>query len=355
MTRPDFVVVGQGLAGTVLAWRLRAAGARVLVFDDPHLSSASRVAAGLLTPVTGQRMAKTWRLDDAGPAAVAFYRRSEADTGKRFFHARRMVRLFADDTERSVYESRATTLLAGAVRPLDPPPDPAAMAAPHGGFEMPDAAQLDVPAFLDASRAVFANDGGFRPEPLDPATDVFVVADGVALPRFGVRAGGIVFCQGFSARGNPWFPHIRFNPVKGEILTVRVPGLAESRVIHRGVWLAPTADADVFRVGATYDRTATDTDPTDAGRAEVTARLRSFLRLGYEVVGHAAGVRPVIQAGRPALGSHPVHGRRVAYFNGLGSKGSLIAPLFAEELVRHLLHGEPVEPDVDVRRLPGGS
>lgn len=38
------------------------------------------------------------------------------------------------------------------------------------------------------------------------------------------------------------------------------------------------------------------------------------------------------------------------YFNGLGSKGSLHAPFFAQQLVRHLIHGELLDREVDVIR-----
>ena len=44
----DFVIVGQGLAGTTLARELDAAGARFLVVDDAAPTAASRAAAGMM-------------------------------------------------------------------------------------------------------------------------------------------------------------------------------------------------------------------------------------------------------------------------------------------------------------------
>ena len=52
----DVIIVGQGLAGTTLAWHLREAGQRVLVIDACEPVTSSKIAAGLITPITGQRV-----------------------------------------------------------------------------------------------------------------------------------------------------------------------------------------------------------------------------------------------------------------------------------------------------------
>lgn len=338
----DFVIVGQGLAGTCLAWRLRRLGRRVLVLDSRSIASSSRIAAGLITPVTGQRLAKSWRLDEFWPVAVLFYRGIEAETGRRFFHPGPMIRLFTDASEQGRYRNREQTLLRGLVVPLSPPLNPDDFDAASGGFLMPTAARLDVQEFLDASRERFLADGSFREATLDPAQDVERIPDGVRIPPQDVTARGVIFCQGFAATGNPWFPQMPFNPVKGEILTMRIPDLSETRVIHRGIWLAPAANG-LYRAGATYEREQIDAVPTTAGREEICRRLRELLRRPFEVVDHHAGVRPVIRESRPVLATHPLHGSRIAIFNGLGSKGSLIAPYFAEELAQHLVADRPLE------------
>src|SRR5205814_8687623 len=95
MTAFDVIVVGQGLAGTALTWHLRWRGRRVLTLDREDPVTPSRVAAGLLTPITGKRLAPMWQLAELWPAAVAFYRRAEAEVGERFFHENGALRFFA--------------------------------------------------------------------------------------------------------------------------------------------------------------------------------------------------------------------------------------------------------------------
>ena len=156
----------------------------------------------------------------------------------------------------------------------------------------------------------------------------------------------VVFCQGIAATDNPWFRDVEFKPAKGEILTVRVPGLAEDRVIHRRVWLAPLGH-ELFRVGSTYDWKQLDCELTQDGLEQILSRLKEFLRRPVEVVNHQAAVRPIHRNQYPVLGPHLVHSQ-LGFFNGLGSKGTLHAPFFADQFVRHLLHGEAIDADVDL-------
>lgn len=336
----EFVVVGQGLAGTAVAWQLRRRGRRFLVLDRGDSHAASRVAAGLITPYTGRRVARTWNLDHCFNIAVGFYRSSQAETGAPFFHHAPALRLFADDAEREVAR--------GKIDPtrFDRGINPAWFAAPHGGFDLTPAARLDAPRFLDAYRTLFQEHHAYRVFDLDPAADVKPTAAGVRLPQLGVTAGCVIFCEGAAGVRNPWFPTVPYNPAKGEVLTVRVPGLGETRPVHRGVWLAPQG-GDVFLVGSTYDRHDLTPTPTAAGRAAIEARLRAFLQLPFEVLDHRAAVRPVLTTTKPMLGVHPRH--RLAVLTGLGSKGALYAPTYGAMLVDHLTDGRPIDTEV---RLP---
>jgi glycine/D-amino acid oxidase-like deaminating enzyme len=344
----DCIIIGQGLAGTTLAWQLHHRGVNVLLVDRQTGSSASRIAAGLITPVTGKRMARSWRLDEVYPAAVEFYQRMETRLGEPLFLSRQSVRLFLDSAERDEFERRSTHMLAGLVRKPNPLPNPEWFAAPHGGFEMPTAARLDVSRYLDASRRFFDKAGGYLTAEVDLAADVRVLADRVELPRLERSCRTLIICRGFDTASDPWFGTVRFNAAKGEILTLRIPGLEEARVIHRGIWLAPSG-GDIFRAGSTYVWDDLEPRPTREGRARIEERLKQFLRLPYDVLDHQAAVRPVIDAGYPVLGLHPAY-PRIGYFNGLGSKGSLLAPFFADRLASCLVDGSEIERMVDVSK-----
>ena len=71
----EFLIVGQGLAGTALAWELIWRGRDVLVVDAGEAVTSSKIAAGLVTPITGQRLALGWRVDEMLAAARPYYER----------------------------------------------------------------------------------------------------------------------------------------------------------------------------------------------------------------------------------------------------------------------------------------
>ena len=323
-------VIGAGLAGSTLAWQFHFRGLTPRLIDrgDPH--AASRVAAGLITPVTGKRMAVSWKFDSLWPVAVDFYRRIEAELGTPLLHVRPAVRLFQSTDERAAFESRRT-MLGSLVCDIDPSLDES-IPSPHGGFAMPDAAVLDVATYLRMTRERF----GCGEADYEPGRD---------------EGETVVFCRGYSQTPDPLFPWVLFNPTKGDILSLDIPRLNEGRTVHRGGWLARMADG-TYRAGATHVRDDLAPGPSQTGRETVEAIVRGITDRPFTVTGHGAAVRPIVRESRPVLGIHPLH-RRFAYFNGLGSKGSLLAPYYARQLADAILGRGEIDGDVDVAKLPG--
>lgn len=339
----DAIIVGQGLAGTTLAWRLIEAGQTVLVIDGDPPVTCSRIAAGLITPITGQRMVIAEGLGAYLAEARAYYRGIEARTGAAFFNDRRAVRLFQNEAERAAWAKRRSRPEYEAfLLPADEPLADTAICDTSGGGFAFTGAQLDVAAYLDASRGQFA----FARHEVNWDRDVVLSADEVAV--CGVRGRRVFACEGYAAARNPYFSWVPFNAAKGDILTVRFHERVPPECFHRGIWIAPTREPDVFRAGSTYDWEAFDCVPDPVGRAAIEAKLRAFWRVPYTVLDHEAAVRPVISVSKPKMGWHPEY-ERLGYFNGLGSKGSLMAPWFAAEFARAIVDGAPLPEGADVR------
>lgn len=348
MERVDVAIIGAGLAGCALAWSLRWRGVSVRLLDRGEPGTPSRIAAGLITPVTGMRLALTWRMQPLLAAAHTFYRRVEAETQTVIYHPRPAVRLFGEPGEATILARKGEQLI-GQVERLEPPLNPEWITNPHGGFVLTQAARLDVPAFLAVTQRHFTAEGAFRQADVQLPQDLAPSAEVIRFPRLNLEARYAVFCLGYQPVPNPWFPQAAFEPAKGEILTVSIPGFAEQRVMYaQGIWLAPIGEQR-FRVGSTYDLHHLDSVPTAAGRDELLSKLRRFVRLPITVTGHDAAVRSVARSRKPLLGIHAEF-PRLAYFNGLGSKGSISAPYCAEMLADQILADAPIDPEVDVQR-----
>src|SRR5436190_23508140 len=142
--RADILIVGQGLAGTLIGWEFERAGIPFEIVDGGHAAAASTVAAGMINPITGRRLVKSWQIEAWLPLAEATYRELESALALPLWSPMRVRRLFADERERAVTrEKQARGELA-----------PYVVAAPDEfGCWIEHAARVYVPALLAAIRA----------------------------------------------------------------------------------------------------------------------------------------------------------------------------------------------------------
>ncbi len=339
----DFVVVGQGLAGTLLALELERRGRRVLVADDGWRTAASRVAAGVLNPVTGMRIVKTLGADDLLPAAKRVYSALGERFGETFFREVPFYRFYSSEHEREIKAKRvADPEYAGWISE-DVPAGTlcgGALADRLGGFFVHRAGWLDIPKLLDCARAEWRSRGVLLEENFDYG-DVEISRAGTRWRGRDVR-GGIIFCEGFRVRENPWFSHLKWQPAKGEFVELELAGTEnfQSQILKGNVVAIPLGGAR-WRVGTNYDRETLDTVPTP----EVAERLRRafsamFVKLPSaeavpQLVAHRAGVRPAVQGALPKVGAHEKF-PKLFLFNGFGSKGVTWIPLYAERFAEKL-------------------
>lgn len=318
------LIVGQGLAGTALGLELEAAGIDFTVASDGHAAAASRIAAGLINPVTGRRWVKSAQVDELLPEAEAFYRRAEMLLGLRLWHPLRLRRLWPEAAERGAVEAKiARDELAPYLTPER---------VGEAGAELRGAARVDVPALLAAAEARWRANGRLvsaRVMPGDFACD----ADGLT---WGGRAFGCaVLCTGAAPDWRGLFPELPGEVAQGEILTLAGTGVSEpDALVQAGHWLLGGAEGEA-RVGSTYVRGCVDPRPTPAAREVLLAAASAMSGRGDLVVrGQQAGLRLTLPDRRPAAGwsrRQP----RVGWCGALGSKGALWAPRLARAWREH--------------------
>ncbi len=361
----DLVVLGGGIAGCALAWQCRMRGLRVLLIDHPQPDSASRVAAGLVTPVTGSRFALSWRWDLFFSAADTLYRYAEQEAGTNFWKIATAWRAFTSSQEAMLCTDRWLTTEGGSrvergegersqveLRPLELDRLPSTL-RDFGGVSMAPAARLDVGTYLEATREVWAREGLLLSLDVDVDRDLHPHNDSVRIPSLGVTARWAVLCQGVRARGNRWFSELPLHPARGDILSIRSERFRLDHVLHHEGWIVPVA-MDRFLLGATYDRHDVNTCPSTPvalrWRDELAARWKRMTgeelgSHGAEILAHRIAVRPASYDRHPLLGPR-LETPNILCFNGLGSKGSLMAPWLADHLLDHLLENQSVDPSL---------
>lgn len=325
--RSDILVVGQGLAGTLLAWELERVGIEFSLADQGHAAAATSAAAGMINPITGQRLVKSWRVDSLLPAARQTYRELETALGVRVWHEMRVRRVFADERERRVLaEKRARGELA-----------PFAGAGDTEGFWIEGAARVDVQALLRAARQ--------RWRPREVTLD---------LPEALARHECVIDCRGLAAVRDGTFDFVPWEFSQGEMIEIAVEGLAPDVVLNRGHWVLPVAEGRAW-AGATHEPGKCDATPTAEARETLEASARRLLGRSFQIVGQRAGVRVNLPDRHPVAGRHPENSRLGA-INGLGAKGVLLAPMLARQWADHLTQGTAFDREIDLARFyPRGA
>jgi glycine/D-amino acid oxidase-like deaminating enzyme len=339
----DAFILGHGIAGAVMAETLRSRGLRVHVFHHERPGAASAAAGGVVNPVVLRRLVPVWRAAELLPVASTFYTTWQERLGIRCWHPTPLVRIHASGQEarqwrRAMEEAEAGEFIGDGPDEVDLPID-----APFGYGIVQQAAWLDVPRLLAAERTFLAGGGMLTNAHLGRG-DIRTRDGGVWV--LGMSAPWLVRCEG------P-FAHVPgLVPVKGETLIVRMPALHLPCMVHgSGIFLLPLGGG-LFRVGATYARVDVFSGPSSEAREQLLSGLAKLVHGSPEVVDHQAGVRPTAQDRRPILGSIGPH---EAVFNGLGSRGVLLAPWCAAQLADHLFQGMPLDPAVDATRFRSGE
>jgi len=166
-----------------------------------------------------------------------------------------------------------------------------------------------------------------------------------------ITADRILFSRGNSISENPYFNWVPFKPTKGQMLTVRVDStLTPDHIYNQQFLLFPTEESNVFRLGATYDWNNLNEIPTKEATEELLQKVEKTLNVKLTVLEEQAAVRPTVIDRRPTIGAHPEH-ENVFLFNGMGTKGVMLAPFFAKQLVAHIYKQTPLDAEVDLRRF----
>ena len=100
----DYIIVGQGLAGTLLAHKLIEEKKRVLIINTNLPAMSSKVAAGIINPVAVKRCIKSWNIDLFLPYAIQYYKQLEQKLSSNFLKISPIYRLFSSLENRKTWE-----------------------------------------------------------------------------------------------------------------------------------------------------------------------------------------------------------------------------------------------------------
>ena len=343
----DYIIAGQGLAGSVLARELIKRNKKVVIFD-PGFSNATKVASGIINPITGRNYVKTWMADEIIPFAVNFYRDMEKEFQKSFLKEIPVYKLFYSEGNINDWSLRAGSREYNSYLKNEIPVklDADKITNFYGAFEITGTYSLNTTSFLEVFLFYLKEKEMFVEEELNYDLIEF---DNNKIKYKDYKAGKIIFCEGYKGMFNPYFKYLPFNPAKGECLHVAIDNFYDDRIINGNYFTMPMGE-NKYYLGSTNFWDFNDDLPSEKGKKELTKGLKTMTALPFSIDSHYAGIRPTVKDRKPFLGLHP-HFPQLGIFNGLGTKGISLAPYFASHFSDFILNNTPLLKEVDIKRV----
>lgn len=349
MKKVDAIIVGQGISGSLLSAEFLKNGKTVLVIDEEKSITSSKVSAGLYNPIVFKRVVKSWMVDELIPILHQSYNYMEACCKQTFHTSRNIIKVFVNDEEKTQWLSKCKDIkYAPYLQNEVSEENFNGCIKPHQGLAFVNkAGNVDVKLMIESWSAYLKEIDSYYTAQF-AHSDVELTNDGVRWKEY--EAKYMIFCEGYQAIKNPFFPNLPFVPAKGEVLTVKIEQLNTGQhVLNKGVFVLPEGN-QIFRVGATYVWDKINEEITTEGLNELTQKLEKLIQTNYTVVNQKAGIRPSTKDRRPIIGKH-AQLPQLAIMNGMGTKAVLLAPYFANQLFEHLYLGKNLHPEVNLHRI----
>lgn len=344
MKEVDTLIIGQGIAGSCLAYFLMKRGQRVMVIDDGHRSSATKIAAGMMDYISGQRFTLSWQSKTLIPFAKMFYQSLETLLNTSFFMEAPSFRYFSTENEQLNWRQKFTqAAFKHYYGPLFKTSPVDGVICDHHGVVIKDTSVLKTAPFLLSFR-----DYLYKQDSLIEDSFHFNVCEVTSsvIKWNDLSAKRLIFSTGHHVASLPWTRAYPFKMAKGETLTLTSPTLP-AHIFNKGKWLVPLGDTR-FRFGASYEWADLIPAPTKQGYHFLNNFLATWLLHDYSIEALHSGVRCTVSDLRPLCGFFTPN---IGIFSGMGSKGVMLAPYYAERFSEMICDGAPLNKEVSIERF----
>lgn len=366
----DFLIVGQGLAGSILAWRLIQQGYSIKIIDavnfentyipisnDAHpFQSASYVSTGLVNPITGRRFVKSWLIDDLLPIAEKTYAEIEKTVEQKLYQSIPIFRTFPDQRAANDWELRKNDEDYKAyIDETNYKLNTDLFNSSTDGMTVKASKRLKVRQTVMALRNFFEVNNCFINARVDYSQLKFEANHIELLLELDngktetLNCNKLICCEGAKAKDNPFFKQLPFTSCVGQILIIKADTLDIDRVLKLGLFIIPIGE-NLFQIGTTWDWDIDEPFLSEKAKEKMLNHLRKTLKVDFELIEHQAAVRPTIKDRRPVMGEHPTQ-RNTYIFNAFGAKGVSLIPYFTEHFIGYLKNEIELMKDVSINRF----
>ena len=340
------LIIGAGLAGLHLAWSLYSRNQQFKIVTHDFGKPAWKASAGIINPVTGKRVVKSWKIDTLLPVAVDRYEQIATYLKKpSAYHSIQLTRYFRDDPDERVrfFERCADPDYSAYLKQT--------ASREAESFEIAQSGWVDVQAFVEESRNFFAETGHIlsAPQPVDAYR---LSLDNDPLIWENQTWSHIVFCEGYQGQSNPYFNWLDYRISRGDVIDFSTHCELPNWILNREKWVLPLS-RNHGRTGSTYSWERLESEPKIEEAMPLLDAWDDLLPTlpKATITQHRVGIRPGTNDSKPYAGPHPLE-PRLCILNGFGSKGASQSPWCAERLADYLIQRVSLPKEIDpARRL----
>lgn len=328
------VIVGHGLAGSVLAHTLLGLNQDVVVLEADLPHAATQVSAGLINPFIGPKLNIPEDFLPCMRANERFFDKIELKSSINFLEKIQLIRVFQSQEQKNKWNKSSELFKINTITQsqcLEMGIDS------KNGAGITRAWKLNSQEFISYSRQLLSDQKRYNTELFDATK---------------WQHCEVVFCEGFRAKLNPWFKDLPFSPAQGDVLRIQSNYRFNA---SNGTWHLPENQSSQAIIGSTWKHEDVESGPTLCARNEILEKLTFLPDLKYEeILDHQSGVRSGTQDRQPILGTHPVI-KNYHIFNGFGSRGCTTIALSAREMADLIIRNTPLPIHKDMVRFLGKS
>lgn len=342
----DFIIVGQGICGTWLSYYLSKTNASFIVIDNNQPNTPSKVAVGIINPITGRRIVKTWIIDSLLLHLENACSELEKEIGFKVLSQNKIIDFFSTLQIQTAFKDRIHDDDTFLRIPTDQNEFETIFNSEFGFGEISPCYLFNLKNVIPEwhKKLIAKNqliEETFNIENLNVSNNKVIYKN--------ISASKIIFCDGIASFNNPYFKSLPFSFNKGEVLQIEISEIPLPNIFKKGIVLVPQGN-NLFWVGSNYEWKFTHSNPTKEFLEKTKNQLNSWLKVPYKVVNHKASIRPANLERRPFVGFHPFH-QNIGILNGMGTKGCTLAPYFAKQLVDNLFYQTPIHPEASLERF----
>ncbi len=326
----DYIIIGQGITGSALAWKLYYSNKKFLILDSENKNTASKAALGIYNPITGRRKALTWNVNELFENLERFYLNVEKEIGVKILFKKNIYRPINNNKDFNDWNSRMSNVkFQSIIKEIDEKK----VITKKSGY-------IDVKKYLTHTRKYFKKKERYHRYKLDDK-DIIIENNEIRLKGF--QAKHIVMCIGIDQKKINLFNKIDINEVSGNSILAEL-NYSIKNIINNKISIVNTSK-NIFHIGSSYNNGS-----DNIGHSKILDDARKIIKKKLIFKKSFFGIRSSSKDRRPIVGKH-FQLNNLYIINGLGSKGISQAPYCSDKLFNYIERNKQIDKEININRF----